>query len=84
MQRRLTMENEGRLPNEHSQMGSLSSLSPKLLALVLFSVIDFLAKSAQVPLRCKWRRRVGDLPVEIPGVTSNMSAPQLSASFSDA
>lgn len=25
-----------------------------------------------VPLRCKWRRRVGDLPVEIPGVTSNM------------
>lgn len=25
-----------------------------------------------VPLKCKWRRRVGDLPVEIPGVTSNM------------
>lgn len=25
-----------------------------------------------VPLRCRWRRRVGDVPVEIPGVTSNM------------
>ena len=30
----------------------------------------------QVPLKCKWRRRVGDLPVEIPGVTSNMCQPQ--------
>eukprot|EP00435_Cladocopium_sp_Y103_P032908 s835_g8.t1 len=27
---------------------------------------------SSVPLKCKWRRRVGDLPVEIPGVTSNM------------
>eukprot|EP00440_Ansanella_granifera_P044628 gb/GFBE01048365.1/.p1 GENE.gb/GFBE01048365.1/~~gb/GFBE01048365.1/.p1 ORF type:complete len:658 (+),score=174.26 gb/GFBE01048365.1/:1-1974(+) len=25
-----------------------------------------------VPLKCKWKRRVGDMPVEIPGVTSNM------------
>mmetsp|Transcript_10619 Transcript_10619/g.25528 ORF Transcript_10619/g.25528 Transcript_10619/m.25528 type:complete len:652 (+) Transcript_10619:66-2021(+) len=25
-----------------------------------------------VPLRCRWKRKVGDLPVEIPGVTSNM------------
>lgn len=25
-----------------------------------------------VPLKCRWKRRVGDLPVEIPGVTSNM------------
>lgn len=25
-----------------------------------------------VPLRCKWKRKVGDLPVDIPGVTSNM------------
>mmetsp|Transcript_118293 Transcript_118293/g.230102 ORF Transcript_118293/g.230102 Transcript_118293/m.230102 type:complete len:656 (-) Transcript_118293:82-2049(-) len=25
-----------------------------------------------VPLRCKWKRKVGDLPVEISGVTSNM------------
>lgn len=25
-----------------------------------------------VPLRCKWRRRIGDMPVEIPSVTSNM------------
>ena len=32
----------------------------------------------QVPLKCKWRRRVGDLPVEIPGVTSNMFGPQFS------
>ncbi|CAE6946405.1 unnamed protein product [Symbiodinium natans] len=25
-----------------------------------------------VPLRCRWKRKIGDLPVEIPGVTSNM------------
>mmetsp|Transcript_34962 Transcript_34962/g.62990 ORF Transcript_34962/g.62990 Transcript_34962/m.62990 type:complete len:662 (+) Transcript_34962:86-2071(+) len=25
-----------------------------------------------VPLKCRWKRRVGDLPMEIPGVTSNM------------
>jgi len=25
-----------------------------------------------VPLKCRWRRRVGDMHVEIPGVTSNM------------
>jgi len=25
-----------------------------------------------VPLKCRWKRKVGDLPVEIPGVTSNM------------
>jgi len=25
-----------------------------------------------VPLRCKWKRRIKDIPVEIPGVTSNM------------
>ncbi|CAE7637053.1 unnamed protein product [Symbiodinium pilosum] len=25
-----------------------------------------------VPLKCRWKRKIGDLPVEIPGVTSNM------------
>eukprot|EP00927_Polykrikos_kofoidii_P056535 TRINITY_DN50634_c0_g1_i1.p1 TRINITY_DN50634_c0_g1~~TRINITY_DN50634_c0_g1_i1.p1 ORF type:complete len:678 (+),score=137.54 TRINITY_DN50634_c0_g1_i1:139-2172(+) len=25
-----------------------------------------------VPLKCRWRRRIGDIPVEISGVTSNM------------
>eukprot|EP00439_Symbiodinium_sp_Y106_P079981 s561_g18.t1 len=28
--------------------------------------------TSDVPLRCRWKRKIGDLPVEIPGVTSNM------------
>lgn len=39
---------------------------------VLVASADQLPGGLPVPLKCKWKRRVGDLPVEIPGVTSNM------------
>lgn len=39
---------------------------------VLVASAKTLLGALPVPLRCKWKRRVGDLTVEIPGVTSNM------------
>lgn len=39
---------------------------------VLIAAAESFTSGMPIPLRCKWKRRVGDLPVEIPGVTSNM------------
>lgn len=39
---------------------------------VLVASAETHAGGLPVALKCKWRRKIGDLPVEIPGVTSNM------------
>ncbi|CAK0855506.1 unnamed protein product, partial [Prorocentrum cordatum] len=39
---------------------------------VLIAAAESFTSNMPIPLKCKWKRRVGDLPVEIPGVTSNM------------
>mmetsp|Transcript_85056 Transcript_85056/g.214333 ORF Transcript_85056/g.214333 Transcript_85056/m.214333 type:complete len:651 (+) Transcript_85056:88-2040(+) len=39
---------------------------------VLVASAERIQGGLPVPLKCRWKRRVGDIPVEIPGVTSNM------------